>query len=252
MSTRFEGRVALVTGGASGLGEAAARRFDAEGASVVVADIDAAKAAAVADALRDGLAVAVDVSDAAAVQRAVAQTVDRFGRLDVVFNNAGITGDQKILHELPVADWDKVRAVNGDSIFYVMKYAIEAMLRTGGGAIVNTSSTAGLTGQLNISPYTFAKAGIIGLTRSAAIEYAKQNIRVNAVAPTAVLTPLVENFANSAPDPEAIWTSLKAFNPMPGIPTADDVAAVVAFLASDEAKWITGHTVPIDGGYCAQ
>jgi NAD(P)-dependent dehydrogenase (short-subunit alcohol dehydrogenase family) len=251
VSGRFDGKVAFVTGGGSGLGEAAARRFDAEGAAVAVADIDAAKAAVVTKDLRDGLAVAVDVADPASVERAVAASLERFGRLDVVFNNAGITGDQKILHELPAADWDKVRAVNGDGIFYVMKYTIEAMLRTGGGAIVNTS-TAGLTGQVNMSPYTFVKAGIIGLTRSAAIEYADKNVRVNAVAPTAVLTPLVENFANSAPDPDAIWAGLNAFNPMPGIPTADDVAAVVAFLASDEAKWITGHTVPIDGGYCAR
>lgn len=126
------------------------------------------------------------------------------------------------------------------------------MLTTGGGAIVNTSSTAGLTGQLHISPYTFAKAGIIGLTRSAAIEYAARNIRVNAIAPTVVWTPLVERFAQTAPDPAAMRAAMENYNPMPGIPQAEDVAAVVAFLASDEAKWITGHTLPIDGGYCAQ
>jgi NAD(P)-dependent dehydrogenase (short-subunit alcohol dehydrogenase family) len=251
-SMRFEGKVAFITGGASGLGEAAARRFDAEGAAVAVADIDHAKAQVVAKDLRDGLAVEVDVADPPSVERAVAATVERFGRLDVLFNNAGITGQQKILHELPIEDWDRVRAINGDGIFYVMKYAIDAMLRTGGGSIVNTSSTAGLTGQLNIAQYTFAKAGIVGLTRAAAIEYATQNVRVNAIAPTVVLTPLVENFANSAPDPDAMWATLRSYNPMPGMPTPDDVAAVVAFLASDDAKWITGHTVPIDGGYCAQ
>ena len=184
--------------------------------------------------------------------RGVADAVEHFGRLDVVFNNAGITGTQQILHEMDVANWDRVRAVNGDGVFYVMKYAIEAMLRTGGGSIVNTSSTAGLTGQLNISPYTFAKAGIIGLTRSAAIEYAKQNVRVNAIAPTVVWTPLVRVSPSTAPDPEAMRAAMEHYNPMPGIPTAEDVAAVVAFLASDDARWITGHTVPIDGGYVAQ
>ena len=132
-----------------------------------------------------------------------------------------------------------------------MKFAIEAMLRNGGGSIINTSSTAGLTGQLNISPYTFAKAGIIGLTRSAAVEYAKQGIRVNAIAPTVVWTPLVENFANSAPDPAAMRELMENYNPMPGIPQPADIAGVVAFLASDDAKWITGHTIPIDGGYVA-
>jgi NAD(P)-dependent dehydrogenase (short-subunit alcohol dehydrogenase family) len=252
MNGRFEGKVAFVTGGASGLGAAAAQRFSDEGAQVIVADIDAAGAEKVASSLRDGYAVQLDTSDAESVARGVADGVEHFGRLDVVFNNAGITGAQLILHEMDVADWDRVRAVNGDGVFYVMKYTIEAMLRTGGGSIVNTSSTAGLTGQLNISPYTFAKAGIIGLTRSAAIEYAKQNIRVNAIAPTVVWTPLVQRFAESAPDPAAMRTLMENYNPMPGIPTAEDVAAVVAFLASDEARWITGHTVPIDGGYVAQ
>jgi NAD(P)-dependent dehydrogenase (short-subunit alcohol dehydrogenase family) len=252
MNGRFDGKVAFVTGGASGLGEAAARRFSDEGARVAVADIDAAGAEKVAASLRDGYGVQLDTSDAESVARGVADAVDHFGRLDVVFNNAGITGAQQILHEMDVANWDRVRAVNGDGVFYVMKYAIEAMLRTGGGSIVNTSSTAGLTGQLNISSYTFAKAGIIGLTRSAAIEYAKQNVRVNAIAPTVVWTPLVQRFAESAPDPGAMRTAMENYNPMPGLPTAEDVAAVVAFLASDDARWITGHTVPIDGGYVAQ
>jgi len=252
MSGRFEGKVAFVTGGASGLGAATAQRFSDEGAQVAVADIDAAGAEKVAASLRDGYAVHLDAADARSVARAVADAVEHYGRLDVVFNNAGITGPQQILHELEVEDWDRVRAVNGDGIFYVMKYTIEAMLRSGGGSIVNTSSTAGLTGQLNISAYTFAKAGIVGLTRSAAIEYAKQNIRVNAIAPTVVWTPLVQRFAESAPDPEAMRAVMENYNPMPGIPTAEDVAALVAFLSSDEARWITGHTVPIDGGYVAQ
>jgi NAD(P)-dependent dehydrogenase (short-subunit alcohol dehydrogenase family) len=252
MSGRFEGKVAFVTGGASGLGAAAAQRFSDEGAQVAVADIDAAGAEKVAASLRDGYAVRLDAADARSVARAVADVVEHYGRLDVVFNNAGITGPQQILHELEVEDWDRVRAVNGDGIFYVMKYTIEAMLRSGGGSIVNTSSTAGLTGQLNISAYTFAKAGIVGLTRSAAIEYAKQNIRVNAIAPTVVWTPLVQRFAESAPDPAEMRAVMENYNPMPGIPTAEDVAALVAFLSSDEARWITGHTVPIDGGYVAQ
>ena len=252
MNGRFEGKVAFVTGGASGLGAAAAQRFSDEGAQVAVADIDGAAAEKLAASLRDGYAVQLDTSDAESVARGVADAVEHFGRLDVVFNNAGITGAQQILHELDVEDWHRVRAVNGDGVFYVMKYAIEAMLRTGGGSIVNTSSTAGLTGQLNISAYTFAKAGVIGLTRSAAIEYAKQNIRVNAIAPTVVWTPLVQRFAESAPDPVAMRALMENYNPTPGIPTAEDVAALVAFLASDEARWITGHTVPIDGGYVAQ
>jgi len=249
---RFDGKVAFITGGGSGIGEAAARRLARDGAKVAIADIDRARAEQVAVDLTDGLAVEVDTSDAASVQRSVTETVEHFGRLDLVFNNAGITGNQVLLHELDVKDWDRVRAVNGDGVFYVMKYTIEAMLGTGGGSIVNSSSTAGLTGQINLSSYTFAKAGIIGLTRSAAIEYAEQNIRVNAIAPSVTWTRLVEDFANSAPDPAAMRAAIEAFNPMPGIITADDVAAGVAFLLSDEARWITGHTMPIDGGYCAR
>ncbi len=249
---RFDGKVAFVTGGASGIGAAAAVRFASEGAQVAVADIDSDGARRVAAALPDGFAVTVDTADAASVQAAVRAAVDHYGHIDVVFNNAGIAGAQLPLHELPVGDWQQVRSIDGDGIFYVMKYCIAEMLTTGGGAIVNTSSTAGLTGQQNISPYTFAKAGIVGLTRSAAIEYAASNIRVNAIAPTVVWTPLVERFAQTAPDPAAMRAAMENYNPMPGIPQSEDVAAVVAFLASDEAKWITGHTLPIDGGYCAQ
>jgi NAD(P)-dependent dehydrogenase (short-subunit alcohol dehydrogenase family) len=249
---RFAGKVAFVTGGGSGLGEAAAQRLAAEGAQVVVADIDEAAARRVADGLPGALAVGVDVSDAASVRAAVDLTVEQAGRLDVVFNNAGIPGAQQPLHEMDVENWDRVRAVDGDGIFYVLKYAIAALLRSGGGSIVNTSSTAGLTGQVNISPYTFAKAGIVGLTRSAAVEYAALGIRVNAIAPTVVWTPLVENFANSAPDPAAMREAMQNYNPVPGIPTAQDVAAAVAFLLADDARWITGHTLPIDGGYCAR
>ena len=249
---RFDGKVAFVTGGASGLGAAAAERFASEGARVAVADIDSGGARRVAARLPGGFAVTVDTADASSVRQAVRAAVEHYGRIDVVFNNAGIAGAQLPLHELPVEDWQRVRGIDGDGIFYVMKYCIEQMLGTGGGAIVNTSSTAGLTGQQNISPYTVAKAGIIGLTRSAAIEYAASNIRVNAIAPTVVWTPLVERFAQTAPDPAAMRAAMENYNPMPGIPQADDVAAVVAFLASDEARWITGHTLPIDGGYCAQ
>ncbi|MBF5028494.1 MULTISPECIES: SDR family oxidoreductase [unclassified Micromonospora] len=249
---RFRDKVVLVTGGASGLGEATARRFAAEGAKLVIADINTEGAERVAASLPDALAVTVDTGDATSVERGIAEAVGRYGRLDVVFNNAGIDGQQQALHEMDLANWEKVRRINGDGVFYVLRYAIDAMLRTGGGAIVNTSSTAGLTAQDNISPYTFTKAGIVGLTRSAAVEYAARGIRVNAVAPTVVMTPLVEHFIENAPDPEQMRRQMESFNPKPGIPTADDVAGVVLFLASDDAAWVTGHTIPIDGGYVAR
>ncbi|GGL92453.1 MULTISPECIES: SDR family NAD(P)-dependent oxidoreductase [Micromonospora] len=249
---RFQDRVAFITGGASGLGAAAARRFAAEGARVVIADINAEGAERVADELPDAFAVTVDTSEAASVEQGIADAMQRYGRIDVIFNNAGIDGKQQPLHEMDVENWERVRKINGDGVFYVLKYGIEAMLRGGGGSIVNTSSTTGLAAQENISPYTFSKAGIVGLTRSAAIEYAARNIRVNAVAPTVVLTPLVENFIDTAPDPAQMRQRMESFNPKPGLPTPDDVAGVVAFLASDDAAWITGHTIPVDGGYVAR
>jgi NAD(P)-dependent dehydrogenase (short-subunit alcohol dehydrogenase family) len=248
---RFKDKVAFITGAASGLGEAAARRFAEEGAKVVVADINAEGAQAVANELPDALAVTVDTSDPASVEQAIARAVDHYGRIDVIFNNAGISGEQQILHEVTLANWQGVRGINGDGVFYVLKYGIAAMLESGGGSIINTSSTAGLTAQPNISPYTFTKAGIIGLTRAAAVEYADKGIRVNAVAPTTVMTPLVEQFIESSPDPAALRERVAAFNPMPGIVEPHDIAAAVAFLASDDARWITGHTLPIDGGYTA-
>jgi len=250
---RFEGKVAFVTGGASGLGAATALRFADEGAKVVIADLNLVGAQKLAADLPDGIAVAVDTSDPLAVERAFTTAVEHYGRIDAIFNNAGIDGKQQPLHETDLDNWERVRSINGDGVFHVLKYGIAAMLRTGnGGSIVNTSSTAGLAGQINISAYTFTKAGIIGLTRSAALEYADRNIRVNAIAPTVVWTPLVENFVNTAPDPAQMREMLQSYNPMPGMPAPADIAAAVAFLASDDARWITGHTLPIDGGYVAR
>jgi NAD(P)-dependent dehydrogenase (short-subunit alcohol dehydrogenase family) len=249
---RFDGKVAFVTGGASGLGAAAAKRFADEGAQVVVADINLAGAEKVAADLPDGFAVAVDTADPASVEAAFAVATDRYSKIDTIFNNAGIDGKQQPLHEMDQDNWERVRSINGDGVFHVLKHGISAMLKTGGGSVVNTSSTAGIAGQINISAYTFTKAGIIGLTRSAALEYADRNIRVNAIAPTVVWTALVENFVNTAPDPAQMREMLQSYNPIPGMPTPADIAAAVAFLASDDARWITGHTLPIDGGYVAR
>jgi len=249
---RFEGKVVFITGGASGLGAATAERFADEGAKVVVADINLEAAKELAGRLPEAIALKVDTSDAAAVEAAVAKAVEQYGRIDIILNNAGISGEQLPIDQSSVENWEKVTSINGDGVFYVLKYGISAMLKTGGGAIVNTSSTNGLIGIPNISPYTFTKWGVVGITKSAAMEYAKQGIRVNAVAPTVVRTPLVEQFILDAPDPEAMREQMENFNPMPGMPEAQDVAAAVAFLASDEARFITGHVIPIDGGYTAQ
>ena len=221
-------------------------------APIVIADIDEEGAQDVAGSLPDAIAVRVDTSDPESVERSIAAAVERYGRIDVIFNNAGISGEQLLIHEMTVDNWKRVARINGDGVFYVLKFGIAAMLRNGGGAIVNTSSTNGLIGIPNIAPYTFTKWGVIGLTKSTAIEYAAQGIRVNAIAPTVVRTPLVERFIADAPDPKEMAERMESFNPMPGMPTANDVADAVLFLASDEARFITGHVIPIDGGYTAQ
>jgi NAD(P)-dependent dehydrogenase (short-subunit alcohol dehydrogenase family) len=249
---RFDDKILFVTGGASGLGAAAAQRFADEGAKVAVADINHEAAERFAAALPDAVSVPVDTSDASSVEAAIATTVEHYGQIDVIFNNAGIPGDQTLLHEMTVDNWQQVTSVNGDGVFFVLKYGVAAMLKTGGGAIINTSSTAGIAAQENISPYTFTKAGVVGLTRSAAVEYAARGIRVNAVAPTVVMTPLVRSYIENAADPVEMRQRMESFNPMPGMVEPEDVAAVVAFLASDDARWITGVTIPIDGGYTAR
>lgn len=249
---RFDDKVLFVTGGASGLGAAAAQRFADEGAKIAIADINQEAAERFAAALPDALSVPVDTSNARSVEDAIATTVEHYGQIDVIFNNAGIPGDQTLLHEMTVDNWRQVTAVNGDGVFFVLKYGVAAMLKTGGGAIINTSSTAGIAAQENISPYTFTKAGVVGLTRAAAVEYAARGIRVNAVAPTVVMTPLVRSYIENAADPAEMRQRMDSFNPMPGMVEPEDVAAAVAFLASDDARWITGVTIPIDGGYTAR
>lgn len=241
-----------MTGGASGLGRAAAERFAREGARVVVADLDRSGAEAVASTLPDALAVEVDTADAAKVDRSFEVALDAFGLVDVIFNNAGIVGPQMPLHQTTDDAWRRVMAVNADGAFHVLRRGLAAMLDGRGGAIVNTSSSTGLAGKPNMTPYSFSKAGLVGLTRAAAIEYAGHGIRVNAVAPTAVMTDLVAGHIARAPDPDAMRRLLETQTPIPGMPTPEDVAAVVAFLASDDARWITGHTLPIDGGFHAQ
>ena len=252
LGRRFEGKVAFVTGGASGLGRAAAERFAREGARVVVADLDRSGAEAVASTLPDALAVEVDTADAAKVDRSFEVALDAFGLVDVIFNNAGIVGPQMPLHQTTDDAWRRVMAVNADGAFHVLRRGLAAMLDGRGGAIVNTSSSTGLAGKPNMTPYSFSKAGLVGLTRAAAIEYAAHGIRVNAIAPTAVMTDLVAGHIARAPDPDAMRRLLETQTPIPGMPTPEDVAAVVAFLASDDACWITGHTLPIDGGFHAQ
>lgn len=244
------GKTVLVTGGGAGIGEAIVRRFVEEGAQVMVADIDTATGQSVADAL--GLAfVQLDVGEAASFEQAIAATVARFGRLDILVNNAGVASARAPIHSSTLENWHRVINVNLNGVFYGMKYALAHFVEQGGGVIVNISSIAALVAFPELPPYNAAKAGVSQLTREAAVEYAQLGVRVNAVAPTAIMTPMNRKTALETDDPAAFERALTGMNPMPGTATADDIAAAVAFLASDDARFISGVTLPVDGGYTA-
>jgi NAD(P)-dependent dehydrogenase (short-subunit alcohol dehydrogenase family) len=248
MAGRLEGKSVVITGAGSGMGKAMAHLFAAEGARLVLADISG-KQDEVAFAI-GGQAVPVqcDVSSEDDIKAMIATAEDRFGRLDVLCNNAGFGGPMGLLHEQTTELWDKVHATNIRGAFFGMKHGIISMLKTGGGAIVNTTSASGVVGWKGHSVYGSAKAGVNQLTKSAALDYSDKNIRINAIAPGTMWTGLVPASAKFDRPPEGAPT-------LPGIPLgrwglAQDIANAALFLASDEAAYVTGVILPVDGGYC--
>jgi NAD(P)-dependent dehydrogenase (short-subunit alcohol dehydrogenase family) len=242
----LEGKVAIITGASRGIGAVAARAFATAGAGVVLAARDAGALSAVAEQItaRGGRALAVptDVGDPGAVARLVRTTIDVFGRLDAAFNNAGGGGHPPTpLADVAVADFDNVVRINLRGIFLCMKYEIPAMRASGGGAIVNMSSTAGLRGVGGIGAYVASKHGIIGLTKSVALDYARHGIRANAVAPGPIATERLVL-------PEAQREQFVRTIPVQRVGRPEEVAAAVIWLCSDQASFITGATIPIDGG----
>ena len=250
----FKGKVALVTGGGGGIGRATALAFAAQGGKVVVADRpgDEAQAAAsetvrlIRSGSGDALLVVVDVTQALQVEAMVAATVQHFGGLDFAVNNAGIEGTARVaVADYAEATWDQVIAVNLTGVFLCMKHELPAILKTRG-AIVNMASVAGLSGSRIGAAYHASKHGVVGLTRAAAMEYADQGVRINAVAPGVIHTPMAErlDFIDS---PAA--ARVLAAHPMGRLGTPEDVAAAVLWLCSSGAGFITGHTLPVDGGF---
>jgi NAD(P)-dependent dehydrogenase (short-subunit alcohol dehydrogenase family) len=247
----MEGKAGLVTGAASGIGRATALRFAREGAAVVVADLESSRAAGqeVVQEIRQQLGgeaefVACDVSRGDDNEALVSATVERFGKLDFAHNNAGI-GVHSLLHETADADFDRVIAVNLRGTFLGMKHQIAQMLRQSGGAIVNTSSNAGLRAVMLLSAYTASKHGILGLTKNAAVEYAGDGIRVNAVCPGAIMTPLMSD------QPPERQQEILAPQAMTRFGDPDEVAAAVVWLCSDDASFVTGVALPVDAGSVA-
>lgn len=249
---RLSGKAVVVTGAASGIGEAAARLFGAEGADQVLADWDEKRGEEVAAAVRDSGArarfVKTDVSKVADVRAMVQACVDGYGRLDVIFNNAGVEGEMnKPTADCTLENWERVIAINLGGVFYGMKFAIPEMLKGGGGSIINTASIAGLVGLQGIPAYCAAKGGVVQLTRTAALEYAALNIRVNVICPGVIWTPMVER-ATPTDDARKAFTALE---PIGRMGTADEVARVALFLASDESSFCTGAPFIVDGGFVA-
>ncbi|MBX9582274.1 MAG: SDR family oxidoreductase [Gemmataceae bacterium] len=250
---RFTGKVVLVTGGTSGIGKAAALAFAREGARVVVSGRREPEGLAVVEEVKkaggEAHFVRADVTKEAEVKNLVAQAVARYGRLDVAFNNAGVEWTGPIT-EVTEADYRKVFDANVWGVLAAMKYEIPELLRAGGGAVVNTSSIAGHVGMANVSVYIAAKHAVEGLTKTAALEYAKQGVRVNAVAPAAIVTDMIDRFVGGEDSDGG--RGLAAMHPVGRMGRPEEVAAAVLYLASDEAKFTTGVSLPVDGGWLAQ
>jgi NAD(P)-dependent dehydrogenase (short-subunit alcohol dehydrogenase family) len=248
---QMEGKVALITGGSSGIGKATALAFVRHGARVVIADIsDEAGEGVVREIKQQGgeaLYVRTDVSNSSQVEAMVRKTMDQFGRLDYAFNNAGIEGESAPTGEVTNENLDRVININLKGVLYCMRYEIPAMLQNGGGAIVNTASIAGVVGFPNLPAYVASKHAVAGMTRTAALEYGKENIRVNAIAPGVILTPMVERSFD-----EEVREGLAENKPIGRLGTSEEMADTVIYLCSDMSAFVTGHILVADGGYTAQ
>lgn len=247
----LENKVAIVTGGGSGIGRAVAQLYAANKTKVVVADIDEDGGNKTVSLIKkdggESVFIKSDSSSAGDSKMLVDKTLEKFGSLQIACNNAGIGGPLEMTGNYPVEGWDKVISVNLSGIFYGMRYQIPAILKSGGGAIVNMASILGQVGTKNSPAYVAAKHGVVGLTKTSALEYADQNIRINAVGPGYIKTPLLTKNL-----PKETLNSLAGLHPIGRLGESDEVAELVLWLSSSKSSFVTGAYYPIDGGYLAQ
>ncbi|MEI7543215.1 MAG: SDR family oxidoreductase [Mycobacteriaceae bacterium] len=246
----FAGKVAVITGAAGGIGRESARLFAERGASVIVADINLPGAQQTVDIITAGggvaTAVQVDVASSASVKAMVETTIATYGRLDIAHNNAGIKGADETVVDMPEEVWSAGISIMLDGVFYCMKHEIPEMLKVGGGAIINTSSGAGLIGVARFANYVAAKHGVIGLTKAAALEYITQGVRINAICPGTARSQMVEEWMQGSAEAEA---SVAALHPIGRIAGPEEIAEAAVWLASDAASFVVGTAMSVDGGY---
>jgi len=250
---RLDGKIAVITGAGAGMGRAAALLFAAEGAALVLADIDATAGNETVDAVRGagGTALfhATDVAQEQQVEALVQAAVREHGRLDVIYNNAGIEGPSARLENHTLADWRRVIDVNLTGVFLGMKYALPVMARQRSGSVISTASVAGMSGWSGAAAYGSTKAAVINLTRIAAVENARYGVRVNCICPGVIQTAMVERITGGSPES---LERLKKMQPMPRIGQPEDVARMALYLASDDSAFVTGAAMVVDGGYVAR
>jgi len=253
MKQRLEDKVALVTGAGSGIGRASALEFAKEGARVAVIDVVAEGGEETVKMIEESggkaIFIQTDVTKATEVEAMVDRIVQTYGRLDCVHNNAGRGSTQLATADCPEEEWDNILNINLKSVWLCMKYEIPQMLKQGKGAIVNTASIAGLVGFPKRPAYAASKHGVVGLTRAAALDYAKEGIRINAVCPGVIGTPMIKRML--ALRPESATDTVEA-QPIPRLGTPEEVAQAVVWLCSDEASFVTGHPMSVDGGFAAK
>lgn len=251
MERIFEGKVALVTGGSFGIGRATAIAFAKKGAKVVVADWveDKETMKQIEQAGGDAIFVKCDVSKEADVKNMIDTTIEQYGRLDFAFNNAGIEGHTATIHECTDENWDRTIGINLKGLWLCMKYEIPHLLQQGKGAIVNNASIAGLVGFPGIPAYVASKHGVIGLTKNAALDYAKSGIRVNVVCPGVIKTPMIDRFTGKD---KVVEKQFESMAPAGRMGEPEEVAEAVIWLCSDASSFVTGHSMTVDGGWVAQ